>query len=122
MSMHMIRGVREPLSKKKKPKAKTASVLAAEKALAETLAKVGYRATKPTGSRRLDLSKTEVVGRQVASVKTSDTIPTNGHKKFENTYTGNEIAGIVTTHKSNLMPIRRDNKTAAIDAATMRRN
>lgn len=36
-------------------------------------------------------------------------------------YTGDEIAGIVTTHKSNLMPVRRDNKQAAKDAASMRR-
>jgi hypothetical protein len=27
----------------------------------------------------------------------------------------------VVTHKSNLMPIRKDNKQAAIDAANMRR-
>ena len=36
-------------------------------------------------------------------------------------YTGDEIAGIVVTHKSNLMPIRKDNKQAAVDAASMRR-
>jgi len=53
--------------------------------------------------------------------KTSDTICSNGSKKETQTYTGNEIAGIVVTHKSNLMPIRKDNKDAAIDAANMRR-
>lgn len=37
-------------------------------------------------------------------------------------YTGDEIAGIVTTHKSNLMPVRKDNKRAIVDAAQMRRN
>lgn len=52
---------------------------------------------------------------------TSDKIPGNGSAKDRVQYTGNEIAGIVTTHKSNLMPIRRDNKQAAIDAASMRR-
>lgn len=52
---------------------------------------------------------------------TSDKIPGNGSAKDRIQYTGNEIAGIVTTHKSNLMPIRRDNKQAAIDAASMRR-
>ena len=55
------------------------------------------------------------------SVKTSDTICSNGLRKETQTYTGNEIAGIVTTHKSNLMPIRKDNPQAAIDAANMRR-
>jgi hypothetical protein len=53
--------------------------------------------------------------------QTSDSICSNGLKKEIPTYTGNEIAGIVTTHKSNLMPIRKDNKNAAIDAANMRR-
>lgn len=52
---------------------------------------------------------------------TSDTIPGNGTAQDRKQYTGNEIAGIVTTHKSNLMPIRRDNKNAAKDAASMRR-
>jgi len=32
-----------------------------------------------------------------------------------------EQRAIVTTHKSNLMPIRKDNKTAAVEAAQMRR-
>jgi len=52
---------------------------------------------------------------------TSDKIPGNGSAKERVQYTGNEIAGIVTTHKSNLMPIRKDNKQAAVDAANMRR-
>ena len=45
----------------------------------------------------------------------------NGTKKEAVKYTGNEIAGIVVTHKSNLMPVRKDNKQAAVDAANMRR-
>jgi len=53
--------------------------------------------------------------------RTSDTICANGPVKETPTYTGNEIAGIVTTHKSNLMPIRKDNKQGMIDAANMRR-
>jgi len=52
---------------------------------------------------------------------TSDRIAGNGLAKERKQYTGTEIAGIVTTHKSNLMPVRRDNKQAAIDAASMRR-
>ena len=53
---------------------------------------------------------------------TSDRIAGNGTARERIQYTGTEIAGIVTTHKSNLMPVRKDNKQAAIDAATMRRN
>jgi hypothetical protein len=53
---------------------------------------------------------------------TSNKIPGRCPKVKESSYSGTEIAGIVTTHKSNLMPIRKDNKQAAIDAAQMRRN
>ena len=53
---------------------------------------------------------------------TSDRVAGHGVAKERVQYTGDEIAGIVVTHKSNLMPIRKDNKQAAIDAATMRRN
>lgn len=53
---------------------------------------------------------------------TSNVIPGNGSKKDQKIYSGNQIAGIVVTHKSNLMPIRKDNPQAAIDAAQMRRN
>lgn len=56
-----------------------------------------------------------------SNIKTSNSIPANGSSKKQNKYTGNEIAGIVTTHKSNLMPVRKDNKQAAKDAASMRR-
>lgn len=53
---------------------------------------------------------------------TSNAIPGNGSKKDQKVYSGTEISGVVTTHKSNLMPVRRDNPQAAIDAAQMRRN
>jgi len=53
---------------------------------------------------------------------TSDRVAGHGVAKERVQYTGDEIAGIVVTHKSNLMPVRKDNKQAAIDAATMRRN
>ena len=55
------------------------------------------------------------------TVKTSDRVAGAGTAKEQVKYTGNEIAGIVVTHKSNLMPIRKDNKQAAVDAAQMRR-
>ena len=53
---------------------------------------------------------------------TSNTIPGNGSKKDKKVYSGNEIAGITVMHKSNLVPIRRDNPQAAIDVSQMRRN
>ena len=120
MSMHMIRGIQVHGNSNKKKKAKTAGVLAAEKALAETLARVGYKGNS---------------GRKVVSVNNlpnlrdglenqpalSNKVCSSGIAKEVSRYTGDEIAGIVVTHKSNLMPIRKDNKTAAVDAAAMRR-
>lgn len=52
---------------------------------------------------------------------TSDAIPQNGNAKKVNIYTGNELLGIATMHKSNAVPIRKDNPQAAIDIANMRR-
>lgn len=116
MSMHMVHGVRAPGSGKKKPKVKTAPVLAAEKALRDTLAKVGYKG----GSSVTRKGYTHDLG-VVHSKVTSDRVPSNGSKKDANVYTGTEISGIATMHKSNLVPIRRDNKQAAVDVANMRR-
>ena len=41
-------------------------------------------------------------------------------KKHENQYTGDELAGIGTLHKSNMVPIRKDSNMAK-EIATMRR-
>ena len=50
---------------------------------------------------------------------TSDKIPGNGNKKDTIKYTGTNILGIATMHKSNMVPIT--NKQAAKDIAKMRR-
>jgi len=44
----------------------------------------------------------------------------NGFKKQENRYTGDEIMGIGTMHKSNMVPIRKDSNNAK-EIARMRR-
>ena len=44
----------------------------------------------------------------------------NGFKKQENSYTGDEIMGIGTLHKSNMVPIRKDSNNAK-EIARMRR-
>ena len=41
-------------------------------------------------------------------------------RRVANQYTGNELAGIGTLHKSNMVPIRKDSN-AAKEIATMRR-
>jgi len=122
MSMHMIHGVQVHGSGKKKPKKKTASILAAEKALRDTLARVGYRGPVQTGSKSLGRTPTAVVGRQVAAVKTSDVIPAQGVKKQENVYSGDDLLGVALMHKQNYEPIRKDNKQAAIESSQMRRS
>lgn len=54
--------------------------------------------------------------------KLSNVICSNGVKKETPQLTAQSgIVGIVTTHKSNIMPIRKDNPQAAVDAANMRR-
>lgn len=53
---------------------------------------------------------------------TSDQIPSNGNKRHVNRYTGDELLGIATMHKSNAVPVRRDSKESAKDISNMRRN
>ncbi len=53
------------------------------------------------------------------STKTSDKIPSNGITKNKNKYTGTNILGIATMHKSNLVPVT--NKKDAEDISKMRR-
>lgn len=52
--------------------------------------------------------------------KTSDKIAGNGNQKKSQTYTGDYIKGITTTHKSNLMPVT--SREQAVEASQMRRN
>jgi hypothetical protein len=99
-------------------KKKRKSLVEAERAMERLLARVGY-----TGRYKGEIVN-EIPDYRVKSnlPKTSDTIPGKTPKKHDQFYTGNEIAGIVVMHKSNLVPIRKDNKQAAVDAAQMRRN
>jgi hypothetical protein len=133
--MHMIRGVMAPGSGKKKPKKKTASVLAAEKALRDTLARVGYKggsantgkggSIHPTArAYQHDLEVTRDRGLKVGSNSylLSNAIPGNGTKKEASVYTGTEIAGIAVMHKSNLVPVRRDRKEGFVEISQMRRS
>ena len=57
-----------------------------------------------------------------SDIATSDEVPANGSKKEASKYTGDELLGIATMHKSNPVPIRKDSKDAAKDVARMRRN
>ena len=115
MSMHMIRGVQvHGNGKRTKAKIKSKKLRKAEAEHEKFLKQLGVGKSVAKHENNLpDLN----CGPSV----TSDIICSNGTKKDAVKYTGNEIAGIVVTHKSNLMPVRKDNKQAAVDAANMRR-
>jgi hypothetical protein len=87
----------------------------ARRELHATLARVGYSGKK-RGSSTL-----HIPAPVKSAVSTSDAIPGNGVAKDRKVYTGNEIAGIATMHKSNAVPVRKDNKQSIIDIANMRR-
>lgn len=98
------------------PKARVSKqqrIINAQKELEKTLTRVGYTGKAKTYTTK----KKEQTAKQVCS----DAIPENGIKKTANLYTGDQIAGIVVTHKSNLMPVRRDNKQELKSSAQMRR-
>jgi hypothetical protein len=119
--MHLVKGMSSLNTKKhkKKPSKKNQAALEAHE---KWLEKQGVGKTKlPTNAQGKRTGINDIPDYSSPRM-TSDTIPAHGPAKAQSTYTGNEIAGIVTTHKSNLMPIRRDNKNAAKDAAAMRRN
>lgn len=54
------------------------------------------------------------------TANTSDVVVGNTNKREGNTYTGNFIVGIATMHKSNFVPVTRNQDGK--DYATMRRN
>ena len=89
------------------------------------LKSMGVGRTKlPTNAKgeRVGLNSIPDYTEHKSKVQLSNRIAANGVAKERVQYTGDEIAGIVTTHKSNLMPVRKDNKKAIVDAAQMRRN
>jgi hypothetical protein len=73
--------------------------------------------TKPKRKQREKL-QIDPINRDTSN----DSIPANGSKKKNNQYTGNELMGVATMHKSNAVPVRKDNKQASIDISNMRRN
>jgi hypothetical protein len=98
-------------------KTKRRSLIEAEARMESYLKKIGY-----TGKYK-GVSLNEIPNYKIKTSlpNTSDKVG-NGPKKYRPSYTGDELLGISETHKSNAMPIRKDNKQAAIDAAHMRRN
>lgn len=115
MSMHMISGIQVHGKSKVKKKPGWQKAQAEHEAF---LKKMGVTGKK--SDYRYEMPNYKSTNGN--NIPTSDKIAGNGTKKEAVKYTGDEIAGIVTTHKSNLMPVRKDNKKAMVDAAQMRRN
>ena len=113
MTMHLVRGMTTLSTRKRKARKKTQAVLQAEAETAKLLKSLGYQ----KGSRwKADLPDYTVA----ETVPTSDLITKVEGKRKANQYTGDELAGIGTLHKSNMVPVRKDSKDA-IDIANMRR-
>lgn len=105
---------------------KNKKVLTAQAEHAAWLKKMGVddaslekRAVKNKNGRRVSIH--DIPDYNCGPRVTSDKVAENGPAKERKIYTGNELAGIATMHKSNAVPIRKDNKQAAIDVANMRR-
>lgn len=114
MTMHLVRGMTTTVSnrQKKKGSTKSAALIAEEKKISKLLKrsgyveKSGYRAEIPNYTTKRAAPTSDYVG--------------NGFKRVEKQYTGNELAGIGTLHKSNMVPIRKDSNDAK-EIARMRR-
>lgn len=115
MTMHLVRGMSSLNNKKRKMKKKPGWKNTLQEH-DEFLKRMGV-----TGKKSEYRPEIPNYRENSPRISTSDTICSNGTRKESTKYTGDEIAGIVVTHKSNLMPIRKDNKQAAVDAASMRR-
>tara|TARA_A100001015_G_scaffold279523_1_gene340790 strand:+ start:331 stop:621 length:291 start_codon:yes stop_codon:yes gene_type:complete len=84
-----------------------------KKLLNDLLVKTGY--TKPKTKFRYEFPDLSVR----KTVATTNKVG-NGLAKIYGTYTGTELLGIGTLHKSNAVPIRKDSNDAK-DQANMRR-
>jgi len=113
MTMHLIRGMTTISTRKRKSRKRTAAVLEEERKTAKLLKSPGYQ---KGGIWKADLPDYTVA----ETVPTSDRIMKVEGRRKVNQYTGDEIAGIGTLHKSNMVPIRKDSNDAK-EIARMRR-
>lgn len=114
MTMHLVRGMTTISTRKRKARKKTQAVLRAEAETAKLLKSLGYQ--KGGSVWKADLPDYTVA----ETVPTSDLITKVEGKRKANKYTGDELAGIGTLHKSNMVPIRKDSNDAK-EIARMRR-
>jgi hypothetical protein len=86
------------------------------------LKKMGVgKTTLPTNAKGQRVGLNEIPDYSTGPRMTSDRIAGSAPVKKDVFYTGNELLGIGTMHKSNAVPIRKDNPEAAKELASMRR-
>ena len=122
MTMHLVRGMTSLNQKRRKSQKKTQRQLAAEAEHEAYLKKLGVgRASLPVDKKGRRLGINPLPDLSIGSRVTSDTIPGNSGSRKTNQYTGDELLGIATMHKSNAVPVRKDSKQSAKDISSMRR-
>lgn len=120
--MHLVRGMTSLNQKRRKSQKKTQRQLAAEAEHEAYLKRLGVgRASLPVDKKGRRLGINPLPDLSTGSRTTSDQIPGNGNARRINQYTGNELLGVATMHKSNAVPVRKDSKDAAKEIASMRR-
>jgi hypothetical protein len=108
--------------KRRKSQKKTQRQLTAEAEHEAYLKKLGVgRASLPVDKKGRRLGINPLPDLSTGPRATSDTIPGNSGSRKTNQYTGDELLGIATMHKSNAVPVRKDSKDAAKEISSMRR-
>ena len=127
MTMHLVRGMTSLNTTQRKAKGRTQADRDAQAAHNKWLRERGLHPSQlkaklphDAKGRRLGVTEMPDYSARQETVPTSDVIMATATKKQENTYTGNEIAGIGLLHKSNLVPVRKDSNDAK-EIARMRR-
>lgn len=127
MTMHLVRGMTSLNTTQRKAKGRTQADRDAQAAHNKWLRERGLHPSQlkaklphDAKGRRLGVGDMPDYSARQDTVPTSDVIMATATKKQENTYTGNEIAGIGLLHKSNLVPVRKDSDDAK-EIARMRR-
>ena len=114
MTMHMLPSYFTTTStRKRKSKKKSESIIQEEIKTQKLLERLGYNKNH---NFRPDMPNYRV---SKSNAKTSDGVG-NGFKNMAKQYTGDELAGIGTLHKSNMVPVRKDSNDAK-EIARMRR-
>jgi hypothetical protein len=120
--MHLVRGMTSLNQKRRRSQKKTRRQLVAEAEHEAYLKRLGVGKTSlPLDAKGRRLGINALPDLSTGTRTTSDQIPSNGGAKKINTYTGDELLGIATMHKSNAVPIRKDSKQSAQDISSMRR-